>query len=151
MAPRPPIQAVVEAQAELDTSRRNWRMVLFNEDGTPFAGGGAAPDTDWIDIPLINGWADYPGRPVQYRIEDGGKSVRWRGTLDGQAKTGDAFAVIPASFNATEYHMGVMAWNPGVGYGFGEFTSEPAGDGNLHCYIAAIRCALLDGESVGLD
>lgn len=42
MAPRPPIQAVIEAQAELDTDRRNWRMVLFNEDGTPFTGGGAS-------------------------------------------------------------------------------------------------------------
>jgi hypothetical protein len=36
MAPRPPIQAVIETQAELDEGRRNWRMVLFNEDGTPF-------------------------------------------------------------------------------------------------------------------
>lgn len=36
MAPRPPIQAVIETQAELDEGRRHWRMVLFNEDGTPF-------------------------------------------------------------------------------------------------------------------
>lgn len=149
MAPRPPIQAKIVEQAEFDEGRRNWNMALFNEDSTPFTGG--SPDTDWIDIPLINGWADYPGRPVQYRIEDGGKSVRWRGTLDGQNKTSDAFAAVPAEFNDTEYHMGVMAWNPSVGYGLGEFTSEPAGDGNLHCYIAAARCALLDGESVGLD
>lgn len=45
MAPRPPIQAVIEEQAEFDTARRNWRMVLFNEDGTPFTGGGSLPDT----------------------------------------------------------------------------------------------------------
>jgi hypothetical protein len=36
MAPRPPIQAVIETQAELDEGRRYWRMALFNEDGTPF-------------------------------------------------------------------------------------------------------------------
>lgn len=37
MAPRPPIQAVIEPQAELDPTRRNWRLALFGPDGEPLA------------------------------------------------------------------------------------------------------------------
>lgn len=44
MAPRPPIQAKIVDAAEFNPTRRNWRMALFNEDGTPFAGSGGSSD-----------------------------------------------------------------------------------------------------------
>lgn len=61
MAPRPPIQAVIEEQAELDTKRRSWRMVFFNPDGTPASTSGATgakgdPGDSAYDI-----WVAQPG------------------------------------------------------------------------------------------
>lgn len=56
MTPRPPIQAVIEQVAELDETRRNWRMVLFNPDGTPFLGEdglvGVTAFADLTDVDL---------------------------------------------------------------------------------------------------
>lgn len=55
MAPRPPIQAKIEEQAEFDPTRRHWRMVLFNEDGTPFSGGSdGAPDPASTEHPFAS-------------------------------------------------------------------------------------------------
>lgn len=54
MVPRPPIQAVIEEQAELVEGRRSWRMALFNEDGTPFSAGGGARHFDVTDAATLD-------------------------------------------------------------------------------------------------
>lgn len=145
MAPRPPIQAVIEDQAELDTGRRNWRMVLFNEDGTPFSGDGSVGE--WVEIPLINGWTVYSGRSAEYRIEDGGRTLRLRGTIDGSAKTDEVFMAWPEGLVTVECHAGMTGFNPGVGYVASELAVDADG---FHAWTAA-QCAFLDGLVLGLN
>jgi hypothetical protein len=66
MTLRPPIQAVIETQPDLDPDRRHWRMVLFNEDGTPFTGspgdgGSGSPTREDVTGTLVALAADAEG------------------------------------------------------------------------------------------
>lgn len=84
MAPRPPIQAVIEVQAEIDETRRNWRMVLFHEDGTPFTGSGGSGVTveDWqAPTDLSAHFMPNGAAPLGFRKDSLGK-VALRGAAD---------------------------------------------------------------------
>lgn len=77
MTLRPPIQAVIETQAELDSKRRNWRMVLFNPDGSPFSGGsgggGGGAQTIELDDVASYTFSDLNGdAAVAYEVEYAG-------------------------------------------------------------------------------
>lgn len=58
---RPPIQAVIEEQAELDPTRRNWRMVFFNPDGTPASTSGATGAKGDTGDSAYDIWVAQPG------------------------------------------------------------------------------------------
>lgn len=122
---RPPIQAVIEMQAELETTRRNWRMVLFNEDGTPFTGGSdgggldlaavqAALDDGTLVLPggwrafknagaipqsFWNGWSQVADTPVLFR--QNGNQVEFIGhATGGVAAPGNAIVQMPDALQA---------------------------------------------------
>lgn len=78
-AARPPIQAVVQKGAEYDPTRRAWRMVVFNEDGTEFTSGS------WAPLPYRANWADQgdPYCPGEYRLV--GDRVELRGVAKALA------------------------------------------------------------------
>jgi hypothetical protein len=73
MAPRPPIQTVVEAPgAELDPTRRSWRMQFYAPDGSPIT------NMDGIPVPGPQG---DPGEDGADGAQ-GEKGVNWRGFWD---------------------------------------------------------------------
>lgn len=156
MAPRPPIQAVIEQQAALDTQRRNWRMVLFNEDGTPFSAGAGGGVGAWTPLTLINGWVNYdPLVPAAYRLEGNGSVVRFRGLPDGRGranKLGDyKFAELPTELAALNTAVGLFVWRYGVGYEITKFELNSVN--GLSAYIndsEAQRIGMLEGITIGL-
>lgn len=86
MAPRPPIQAVIEEQAELDAGRRRWRMVLFNPDGSVFGGGGSGGDSFWAtDDIFLSPVGDETG------VEFGGDTNLFRSGANQLATDDDLF------------------------------------------------------------
>lgn len=147
MAPRPPIQAVINSAAVYDPARRKWDMALFNEDFTQFSGGGGSAVGEWVEPTLLNGWAVYSGRSVEYRIEDGGRTLRLRGTIDGAARTDEIFMDWPEGLVTVECHLGMTGFNPGVGYVASELAADMDG---FHAWTGA-QCAFLDGVVLGLN
>lgn len=101
----------------------------------------------WTNCTLINGWAAYAGRTCQYRLQDGGATIRFKGTLNGAGKTSEVFMDWPAGVVAeTEFHSGLTSFEPGIGYGAAELTGDVDG---FHAWIGQ-QCCFLDGVSVGL-
>lgn len=128
MAPRPPIQAVIEEQAELDTNRRNWRMVLFNEDGTPFTGGGSE---EIVDLTYGAGWGPLAAggyEPVRRRKS--GRLITLSGAAEcaGAKATGSVIGTLPEGWRPEGIVLGPGRFYDGSSFVDARFDVKPNGD-----------------------
>lgn len=135
-------------------ANKNWLYIASDgpaavSDGAVWLEGALAPGTEitpWTDLPLLNGWTSFVGRPVQYRFEQAGRVLRFRGTLDGLGRTDPKFADVPAEvlaqIQALERYIGVTTWTFNVGIGSGAVLAEA--DGALRGYPEPLRTLFLE-------
>lgn len=93
---------------------------------------GASAPGPWIDLPLINGWtAFFAEQTVQYRVEESGATIRFRGLLDGTARTSQYFADFPADLPGGlpgQRDVGLVAFDVATGYALGQLTIATNGE-----------------------
>lgn len=130
MAPRPPIQAVIEQQAEFDSGRRNWRMALFNPDHTPFAGGGGGGAEEVADLTFVAGWSNLGGAYEPVRRVKQGRLVSLAGILKsiGSHSGGTVIGTLPEGWRPENILLFGGFGYFASGYGIRRWDIEPNGN-----------------------
>jgi hypothetical protein len=145
------IQVVLDDTTDFDSGKRFWKLALFNEDGTPFSGGeGGGSVGEWVTPTLLNGWADSETNPFQYRLEQGGKVLRFRGLLIGTGRTGTKVCDLPEGVIievGQDRTFGVTTWmSGGPGY-----RSNEGGLTSTGVHVHSVDTNVYMDLSVGLD